>query len=677
MATAELTGELQGSSPEDTGSIAASPRAALRVRLFLAGVLLTLILYAAFDHGAVAQPSGARIEVAVALIAAIAAVAGLCLDALRLPRSRAALGALGLLSLFAAWCGVTLLWSVAPDQTWIEFNRAFAYALVVGLGMALGPGRRQVRTLLADGFFVVALLVALYGLGQKLVPGLHVSGVFNLNQTGSIPRLQEPIGYWNGLALFAVLGVPAGLRVVIDANRSPRFRLLAGGGVVVLLLTIGLTLSRGGLLALLVALIVLLAGARERVRSVSWIGLLILAALPSLAYGLTAHALNTAGVSLSTREGAGGLFAAILVASLAGLYLAGRALIALEPRLALSPAAAPRLRRAGLVAIVALVLGGALAIGVTHAWTSFTSPTAPSNVSPNRLLTTDSYRWLWWQEAGKAFAARPIGGWGAGSFGVVHLIYRQNTLPVQQPHSLPLQFLSETGVVGALLGIGGLAMLLVAAIRGAGRSQVGRGAAVALLATGVAYLVHSLYDWDWNIPAVTLPALLFLGLLAGADDRVRAPRPAGPLTPRLGLGGRALGLAAATLGLCFFVCSAILPSLASSDASAALFEASNSSPASLATAQSQAKLATSLDPLSDAGLRAESAIALHRGRLARARYFLEEAVGREPSDELAWSELAEIDVFLRDRAGARQAGRRVIALDPRGPSAQALKNVAG
>ncbi len=230
MATAQLRGALEGPPAEDAVSAAAPPQAVVGVPAFIAGALLVVILYAAFDHGAVALASGTRVEVAIALIGALAAAAWLGLDALALPRSRVALGALALLSAFAVWCGVTLLWSVAPDQTWIEFNRAFAYAAVVGLGMALGTGHPQVRALLADGFFVVAVLVAVYALGQKLVPGLHLGGVFDLNQTGSIPRLQEPIGYWNGLALFAVLGVPLGLRQAIDARRSPPSRLLAAAG---------------------------------------------------------------------------------------------------------------------------------------------------------------------------------------------------------------------------------------------------------------------------------------------------------------------------------------------------------------------------------------------------------------------------------------------------------------
>lgn len=674
MATAQLTGGLESPSSAPPSPVNALSRAPL----LIAGTLLIVVLYTAFDHGAVALAVATRAEVAIAVIAAGATAAWLTLDGARFPRSRVALGALGLLVGFAVWCGFTVLWSVAPDQTWIEFNRALGYALVAALALGVGATHLRAREFIADGFLAVSLVVAVYALGQKLFPGLHVEGIFDLNQTGAIPRLQEPIGYWNGLALFAVLGAPLGLRLAVDSKRTPRSRLLAAGAVELLLLTVGLTLSRGGLVALAVAIVVLLTGAPERLRSLGWVVLTGLATLPALVYALAAPALTTPGIPLSTREGAGAILAVILLASLAGLAFAGRGLIRAEGRLVLSSSSAARVRRAGLVTLAILLTGGLLAAGLTHAWSGFTSPGAPSNLSPNRLLRTDSYRWLWWREAAHAFAARPLGGWGAGSFGVLHLLYRQNTLPVQQPHSVPLQFLSETGLVGGVLGLGGLSLLLIASARSARRSQTGRGTAMALLAAGSAYLVHSLYDWDWNIPAVTLPALLSLGVLAGAQ--LTTPGRAGSvpaLREPLGFGGRVLALAVTTLGLCFFVASAVSPSLASSDARAALLDASSSAGADLGAAQSQARRASSLDPLSDEGPLAEASVALHQGELARARYYVEEATGRDPSDGLAWGELAELDLFLGDPAGARQAARRVISLDPRGREAPGLRNLAG
>lgn len=647
-------------------SAALRPTALRKLPLVIAAALLLIVLYAAFDHGAASLIAGTRVEVAVAAVAALAAAGWLGLGGLRLTVSRSALAGLGLLAAFAVWSGISLLWSVAPDQTWVELNRVVAYALVAGIAIAVGASHPRASELVGTGFFAIALIVAIYALGQKLVPGLHISGVFDLNQTGGIPRLQEPIGYWNALALFVVLGVPMAVHLAADAGRPARSRLVAAGGLEVMLLTIGLTLSRGGLLALAVALLLAIAGARARLRALAWLALSALATVPPLLLGLTDHSLSAAGVALGSRETAGAVLAAVLVGSLIALVLAGRALLLFEPRLRLGPSLQRHARYAGWVVLALLIAAGVVAAIVT----GFTSGRAPSNVTPNRLLTTDSYRWLWWKEAANAFASRPLGGWGAGSFGVVHLIYRQNTLPVQQPHSVPLQFLSETGIVGALLGLGALGLLAFAAARGARRQQA-RGLEMALAAAAAAYLVHCLYDWDWSIPALTIPALLFIGVLAGAGTPATAADD--PLRPAAGLGARAACLAAATLWLGFFVISAVLPSLAASKANAALIEAASASSARLDAAESNAKRASSLDPLSDAGLRAQGLIAVHRHKIARARYYLERAVERQPSDELAWDELGQVDGLLGDRSGVRHAARQVLALDPRGPNAQSIR----
>lgn len=105
---------------------------------FLGGALLAVVLYAAFDHGAVASGPAAHVEVAVAAIAAVATVSWFGLNGRGFRASRFALTGLALLVGFAGWSGITVLWSVAPDQTWVELNRAIAYALVVGLAMWMG-----------------------------------------------------------------------------------------------------------------------------------------------------------------------------------------------------------------------------------------------------------------------------------------------------------------------------------------------------------------------------------------------------------------------------------------------------------------------------------------------------------------------------------------------------------
>jgi hypothetical protein len=663
-----------------SGGSAVERRAALRPAITgpaaICAGLLIVILYAAFAHGGVALADATRVELGVAVVGAAAGAVLLWTGAL-LP-SVPALATAGavLLGLFACWDGVTLAWSVAPNQTWIELNRVIAYVTVLVVAIATGAAAARTLDLVRRGFLVVALLVTAYAVGQKVLPGLHVGGLFDLNQNGPLPRLQEPFGYWNALALFIVLAVPLALSIAADDALGPRTRVGALCASSLMLITIVFTYSRGGLIALAVAVAVAVAiSGGQRLQWLAWVAAALLGAVPATVFGLLSGPLNRAGASLSSREGAGAILLVLLVISLAGLSAAGMHVIRLEPRLRVDEARGLRLRRLGWAVTAVAVITVLLAVTfssrgltgtVSHAWHTFTTTRATSNYDPHRLLSADSEnRWVWWKEAAGAFGDRPLGGWGAGSFGVVHLLYRRDTLSVQQPHSVPLQFLSDSGIVGALLAIVGYLLLLRAGARAVRRMLPGsrRMAAAALYAGAVAYGVHALYDWDWGIPGVTLPALLFLGLVAGGAGRFsRLDSPA----PRSRSAWRLPALATLTLWLSLVGLSAELPERAESDANSALVQAANSSVGALAAAQSSAVEAARLDPLSDAGPLAEETIALHRGRVVQARRYVQEALSRNPSDQRAWAALVFVDTLLGERSEAAAAVQRIADLDPLG-----------
>jgi O-Antigen ligase len=649
----------------------------------LTSALLLLVLYAAFDHGAGGVAAGARIQVAVAAIAAIAATAVVWTGTLRFGATRRAIVAVGLLAAFAVWSGISLAWSVAPNQTWLELNRALTYALVLGLAVVAGASHRRSLELAAKGFLLVTLAVALYGLGQKVIPGVHVAGLFNLDQTGLFQRLQEPFGYWNALALFIAMGIPIALAIAVDRSGSKRIRLLGLLSIEPLLLTLVLTYSRGGVLALVAGLAVGIAVSGARLRSLMWLALAVVGSLPPLVMALVAHDLTTSFVALSARERTGAELGGVVLVSMAVLWFVGSRLLVIEGRSRVSP---ERARRIGhlvvLVTCVTLVCGviavafssRGLTGSVTHAWDSFTQTKSATSVySTDRLLSIDSEnRWVWWKEAVGAFGDRPLGGWGAGSFPVVHLLYRRNTLSVTEAHSVPLQFLAETGIVGALLALGAYGLLLASGASAIRRRPAGgeRLLAAALLAGASMYAVHACYDWDWDIPGVTLPALMMLGVLAGASRaRRRAPEPA-PVSAAYGV--RAFGLGAIALTLCTIALSGALPSLAAGRARDAVVTAARSTPAALASAQSSAELANSLNPLSDAGLLVEAAIAIQRHDLPAARSYLLQAIGRDPTDLQPWEQLVFVDGDLRDTKGAIGARARVVALDPLGAGTTGL-----
>jgi hypothetical protein len=109
---------------------------------------------------------------------------------LRFSAPRAAYAGIAALLGFAAWSAVSIAWSAAPDRGWIEFNRVLCYVIVVCLAVTLGASAERPVDAMASGYLAIAAAVTCYALGQKLCPGLHAPGVFNLNQTAQVPRLR-------------------------------------------------------------------------------------------------------------------------------------------------------------------------------------------------------------------------------------------------------------------------------------------------------------------------------------------------------------------------------------------------------------------------------------------------------------------------------------------------------
>jgi O-Antigen ligase len=657
------------SSPAPPARSVAGPR-------LLVGLILACA-YAAFAQGATSLPDETRLQVLVAALALAGVITWLGTAATRPLASRTALAGVVLLGAFAVWCGLSLFWTVAPADTWVELNRSIDYALVAALALAAASRVSAPAELAARGLLAVALAVALYALGGKVIPWVHIPGLFDLNQTAIFSRLRAPLDYWNALGLVCVLGVPLALRLATDVTRRPHARLRSLLALGLLLTVLGMTYSRGGVLAVLVALLATTCLGGPRLRGLLAFALAALAAAPPLAFAFARAALTHDNVPLHDRVTPGLELGLLIALCLAALAYAGHRLISLEARTAEDPARTARiwraLRRAALAA-AALVLIGLLISSrglfgeISHELHAFAATKVVPVSDPGRLLSTNSgNRWVWWKEAAGAFSARPLGGWGAGSFPITHLLYRKPPpLAVLQPHNVPLQLLAEDGLIGALLALGGVGALIAAAGRRVRRAPPGReqALAAACLAAAIAWLVHGVFDWDWDIPGVTLPALVLLAVAASQAMPLRpTPRPATDRSPTLGR----LGLAAITLGLAIVAASAILPALSQSKAAESLRQAADATtPAGLQQAAATADLAARLNPLADAPLIDAGIIADRRGLLLVERTYLLRAAAREPFDAAPWVRLAYVATELGDRPGLLAASKRALELDPIG-----------
>ncbi|HEX8103134.1 MAG TPA: hypothetical protein VF533_11000, partial [Solirubrobacteraceae bacterium] len=244
--------------------------APLAVRGLLPALAACLLL-AAFSGGATDLPGESWVQLALAVLAAAACCAWLYGGGIALRAPRAAWAGLGLLTAFALWSGLSIAWSVAPDRSWAELNRGLAYVLAALLGIAAGTSLARASARACATLTFAGVLIALFALAGKTVPGVSLGGLLDLDQAGEVSRLRAPFGYWNALGLACALAAPPAVAVALDRRRGAAGRTAALLGLAVLLVVLALTYSRGALVALLCGLGLVLAvgGARLRVLAVS------------------------------------------------------------------------------------------------------------------------------------------------------------------------------------------------------------------------------------------------------------------------------------------------------------------------------------------------------------------------------------------------------------------------
>lgn len=576
------------------------------------GAALALIGAALFFGGSAGSGSipwlgGAAVVAAVALAATHEA-----------PKRLVALVPLGAL---AAWCAASVAWSIEPDRTWEYANRSLVYVAFAVVGAYLAGRTGE----LALGLAGLLGAVCVWALAAKVSPALY-------EDYGRIARLRAPVGYWNALALLGDIALPLGLWLA--GRRRTAGTLLVYGWAV----AIALTYSRGGVIVavVVVAAWVALSGA--------WIAgttTLVAAGVPAafvIATALSLHGVTSDAQSHSTRAHDGLVFGAALVV---GAVVA--AMLSRLPR----PQPTRELRGAA-TALVAVVTVIALAVGATHAhswWNEFTSPAALelSNSQSRFVEAGSNHRWVWWKEGWRAFQEHPVAGTGAGSFKFTNLRYRATSLDAAtEPHNLPVQFLTETGAVGAVLFAAAALTLVLLARR---RSD----AELALSLALPAYLLHGLLDIDWDFAAVTAPVFLVAGALA-----MRAAPRRRSFSVSVALAGSGVGVA-----VLLSLFTVWLANRWSGDAAAALDRPAH--------AVTLAKRARSLNPLSVDALFTQALAELERKHLGRARGLLRKATQVQPLNPETWYSLAAFDLALGCPRHALPEFERFYQLNPQDP----------
>jgi hypothetical protein len=517
----------------------------------------------------------------------------------------------------ALWCAISIAWSIQPDATWSYANRTFIYLTLALVGALLGAEPRR----LLYGCSILLGAVCVWALLGKVLPWLY-------EDYGRIARLRGPVGYWNGLALLGDIALPLGLCLATRMRTAGT--LLVYGWIVV----IGMTYSRGGVLVAVVVVVLWMVLSHAWIESLST---LIAAGLPAagvLAVAFALPGLTDDGQSHSSRVHAGIVFGVVLVLD---------ALIAVA--LARFPLPRVTVVRRVALAVAALAIAAVIGVGAAHAhswWSSFTSPSgAELSNSPGRLTSTGgNFRWAWWQQAWKGFERFPLQGTGAGSFQVTNLRYRTSNLDQTiEPHDLPLQFLSETGIVGLLLFLGSVAWLVVR-----GRRRPGPQLALALALP--AFFLHGLLDIDWDFLSVAGLVFFIAGALVVRPAKNPRPRAFTLVTASGFLLALAFSLFAVWLGARW------------DDQAAAAVGVDNARAVTLAQ-RSRSVNPVAVDPLIQAAIaetdrgagikqaHAKGWLAEYRAANRLAYGFYDKATQVQPEDADAWYQLGSFQILTR------------------------------
>jgi hypothetical protein len=571
-----------------------------------------------------------------------------------------------LLGGFVLWTGIASGWSASADRSVTELGRVATY-----LGcfvLALSVVRRDTVRQLVTGMGVALGVVGVLAVLSRVYPGAFPHDQVTVFFPGSTERLNYPLNYANGTGNFLAIGLPL-LLVIATRARTLAGQAIAAAAVPVAVLGIVLTASRGGVLTSIVAVVVFYALSPDR--------------LPKLVTGLAAAAGSAILVAsllhrTALRDGLSTPLAvsqrhqmmALLVVVCLGVALVQVA-IGLVARYAERPTALRiERRRAGIATAGLLAIGLVIAIAVglpgqlAHQWNLFkrtdVTGVASANVYSRLGTVTGSHRYQYWRTAVHAYESKPLTGIGPGTFELYWAQHGPIYEFVRNAHSLYLETLAETGLVGfALIVVLLVTLLATGVIRALRAPPLARASLAAATASLFAFCAAAGYDWMWQLAVAPVAALLLgAAILAYHSEAPReAPSAWARWAPRIAV---AVLAAAAMIAIAipYGTTAAIRSSqhdLRVGDLHAALDEAAT---------------AHRLEPYA-AAPRLQRALILEKvGDLRGAWKEIRQASQLEPTNWQIWLIRSRIDAERGDARAAVRDYRRAHVLNPRSPVTQ-------
>jgi hypothetical protein len=568
--------------------------------------------------------------------------------------------AAGLTGGLAILSALSSFWSGSIELSVTEADRVLVY-LGVFLAAFLLAQTDSSRQRFAEGIAIALFLVAILGLGSRLLP--HVLTV--TEGLGSGPRLRYPLGYWNANGVACGIGV-ALMLWMSRHSVTPALRWLAAASLPALLLALYFTYSRGGLLALLVACGCLVALSHDRLWLQVTLAIGAVGTLPAILV-VQGHQSIADNVDNAAAVGQGVTVLLLLLGGMALGLLLFAGLRRLERRegaftgRAVELSRNPRVLRGLALAGAVVAIGVAVAIG-GRAWDQFSSSDIQFPKDPAHHFgdLSGAGRHDFYRVAIDTFGEEPVLGRGAGTYRFSWDQLRSIPNPVHDAHSLYLEAFAELGVIGGLLVLAMVGVLLwtgFSAWRGATGAR--RELHAALLAAMLAFAIAAAIDWFWEIAALGSVFFLAGGALAAARCQqlggARGVRDSAAEQRRFGLA--VAGLAAAWITALALIGPLLVDrAIDQSQAAAAAGD--------VAGAEAHARDARSIEPWAASPYVQLGLIGEYKRDYATAEQRLTEAIEREDRNWLLYYLRGRIRHEAGDQQGAAADLRQARTLNP-------------
>ena len=579
-----------------------------------------------------------------------------------------------LLAAFLIWTWIGLSWSSSHELTLDDVCRVSTYLglFLLALCVLTPETTRPLVNGLGCGIAAVSAIAIL----SKLTPSLFPAGAAG-NVFYQTSRLSYPFNYSDGVGEYAALGLPLVL-FMATGGRTVTGRAVGGVALLPVLLCLAMTVSRGGILAAAVGVVVFFALIPDRIPrlptlAVAGIGIAVLMLALLHRAGLRDQVIAPADERHS--------MLLILCVVLAG-SAAAQFVVALLMRRTARPSWLFVSRRgaqattAGIVAVVVLIVIVGVAAGtVGHLWNDFKiwNKTSGPNTSSNeyfRLLSVEgSHRYQYWQVAWKAFTSSPLHGIGSGTFQFYWNEHSRYVEKIVNAHSLWFETLAETGIVGWLLLAGFFGLIMV---RGAWHALGMTGLQRAVVATATAgvfaFCAAASFDWTWQIGVVPMVTMLLAATSLVAEPQAggqlaisRPPMPRASATLSGRLWPRFVLVPAAVLAMILIAIP--LASTIAVRASQAAYNSGN-----LREALADANAAQAIEPGAASPYLQQALVLEEANDIAAASRAIGRAIAREPDNYQLWIVAMRIATEANRPREALTDYNRSIVLWPSWPS---------